>query len=161
MLQPQDLAGVLSTRFESTPFELAEAVLARDRRRALRSLRAMFDRGLRQKDGAAMDPGGVFPFATSWLYSSFASALEGRLLLDGGVPERDLAARAGVRAFQERFLTSVTRNDQAELRRGILLLLECQRALRHTGEEPQVLLERFVDAWFAGNTVLLPGASAW
>jgi DNA polymerase III delta subunit len=161
VLQPQDLQGLLNVRYESTPFELAEAILARDRRRALRSLRAMFERGVRQRDGGAMDQGGVFPFATSWLYGSLANALEGRILRELGVPDAELCARAGVRTFQERFLATVAKNDQRELRRGILLLLECQRALRLTGEEPQALLERFVDAWFRGQSSLLPGMAAW
>lgn len=158
---PEELAGRLSTRFESTQFELAEAVLGGDRRRALRSLRAMFDRGVRKKDGGAMDVGALFPVVSDWLYRSFASALEGRILRDEGVPDRELAARAGVFAFQERYVATVVKNPQPELRRGILQLLECQRALRHSGEEPLVLFEQFVDAWFAGRTALLPGVSAW
>lgn len=160
-LRPEDLRGRLTVSFESTPFELAEAVLGHDRGRASRSVRAMFDRGVRQKDGGTMDAGGVFPFAASWLFSSLATVLEGRQLRDEGVPDRDLAGRSGVRMFQERFVEQVRKNDQARLRRGILLLLDCQRALRTLGEEPDVLMERFLSAWFEGRADLLPETAPW
>lgn len=160
-LGPDQLRGRLTASAESNPFELAEAVLAGDRTRALRSVRALFERGVRGRDGRAMDLGGVFPFATSWLFQSLANVLEGRQLLEEGVSERDLPGRCGVRSFQERFVAQVRRNDAAALRRGILLLLECQRALRTTGEEPDALLERFVLGWFDGRAALLPGAATW
>lgn len=147
-LQPDDLRGKLTTSFESTPFELAEAVLGGDRRRALRSLRAMFDRGVKQRDGKSMDQAGLFPFATSWLFSSIGQILEGRLLLDGGTALRDVAARAGVHMFQERFADQVRRNDRRQLEHGLLALLSCQREKRLTGEDDDVLLERFLSRWF-------------
>ncbi|MBK8098272.1 MAG: hypothetical protein IPK26_14265 [Planctomycetes bacterium] len=154
-LAPDDLRGRLTTSFESNPFELAEAILANDERRATRSVRAMFDRGVRDRKGSTMDPGGVWPFASSWLFSALAQAYEGRQLLDSAVPARDLAGRLGIRVFQERFLEGVTRNTAVRLRLGLLALHECQRALRLAQDEPDVLFERFLAAWFRGRPVVL------
>jgi len=152
-LQPDDLRGRLSVGFESTPFDFAEAVLAGKRRDALASLRAMFARGVRGKDGRAMDSGGLFPFTTNWLHKSLANAYEGRTLLDEGVSPGDLPARAGVRGFADRFVSEVQRNDRDQLRRGLLALQHCQRMLRHQGESPEWLLERFLSHWFDGTPV--------
>jgi hypothetical protein len=149
-LQPADLKGLLSVGFQATPFELAEAVLAGDRRSAFRALRAMFDRGVRSRDGGAMQDGGVFPFATSWLWQSLGQVLEGRLLLDAGTALADVPGRAGVHGFVERYQQQVRGNDAARLERGLLLLLQCQRERRLTGEEDAVLLERFLVRWFEG-----------
>ncbi len=152
-LAPADLRGQLTCSFESTPFELAEAVLAGDRRLAQRSVRAMFERGVRGKDGKAMDTGGLLPFTTSWLYGQLTTAYEGRLLLDAGTSPRDLAAKAGVHQFADRFTAAVQKHDLARLRRGLLALHACQRASRLTGEEPDALLERFLAQWFDGAPI--------
>jgi DNA polymerase III delta subunit len=151
-LQPSDLHGRLTCSFESTPFELAEAVLSNDKQRALRSVRAMFDRGVRGKDGK-QDTGGVFPFATSWLWRSLAKAHEGRQMLDRGVSPRDVAAKLGVFQFAERFVEQVQKNNLVRLRRGLLALHHCARQLRLTGEEPDLLLERFLGQWFDGRPI--------
>ncbi len=152
-LGPRDLQGKLTVSFESTPFELAEAVLDGDKRLALRSVQAMFARGVRDKAGKAMDGGGLLPFATSWLFRSIAAVYEGRLLLAQGVSERDVPARVGVRQFVPRFLGQLRQNDVARLERGLLALHACQRASRTLGEEPQVLLERFLSQWFDGAPI--------
>ncbi len=152
-LKPADLRGKLTTSFESTPFDLADAVLGGDRRAAFRSVRAMFDRGVRQKDGKPMDPGGVMPFATSWLFQQLSRALEGRQLLDAGASERDVVAQTGVRQFVDRFIAQVRKHDAATLRRGLLALHACQRASRLCGEDPDVLLERFLGMWFDGAPI--------
>lgn len=152
-LAPKDLAGKLSVRFESTPFEFAEAVLGGDRRGAQRSLAAMFQRGVKQQDGKAMDAGGVLPFTTSWLYRQIGATYEGRILLDAGVSQRDIPARCGVRQFADRFVAAVRANDQGQLRRGLLALHACVRESRVTGEDGEVLLERFLGQWFDGLPV--------
>jgi hypothetical protein len=152
-LAPAELRGALTCSFESTPFELADAVLRHDRRAALRSVRAMFDRGVRARDGRPMDAGGVFPFATNWLHGQLATTLDARQLLASGVPERDLAGRMGVRQFVDRFVEHVRGNDEARLRRGLLALVAVQRLSRLTGEQPDALLERFLAAWFDGVPV--------
>lgn len=152
-LTPADLRGQLTTSFESTPFELADAVLGGDRRAAYRSVRAMFDRGVRSKDGKAMDPGGLLPFTTSWLFQQLATAFEGRQALDAGCSPRDLPARVGVRQFADRFVEQVQRHDQRRLRRGLLALHSCQRASRSSGEDPDALLERFLSQWFDGAPI--------
>ena len=151
-LQPDDLHGRLTCSFESTPFELAEAVLSNDRQRAMRSVRAMFDRGVRGKDGK-QDTGGVFPFATSWLWRSLAKTYEGRQMLDRGMSPRDIATKLGVFQFAERFHEQVQKNSLAKLRRGLLGLHHCARQLRLTGEEPDLLLEGFLEQWFLGRPV--------
>src|SRR5436190_13710345 len=152
-LAPADLGGRLNTRFESNAFELADAVLDGDKRAAFRSVRAMFDRGARGREGKIVDRAGLFPSTTSWLYQSLARTLEGRQLLDAGTSERDLPAAAGVRQFVDRFVANVKRNDAATLRRGLLALHSCQRASRLTGEEGDVLLERFLAMWFDGAPI--------
>lgn len=144
-----DVRGHLTVSFESTPFEFADAVLAYDRRRAMRSLDAMFARGVRGRDGAGMDAGGIFPFVTSWLWQTFHSVHHGRALCDGGVRSDEVAARAGVRTFADRYRAQVERNPERRLRRGLALLLEAQRQLRSAGEEPQAVLERFLARYFA------------
>jgi DNA polymerase III delta subunit len=150
VLRPEDLRGFLPVGFESTPFELAEALLAHDRVRCERSLDAMYDRGVRGRDGEQRtDAGGVFPFLVSWLHRALAEAQDGRRLLDGGVPLHDVPGRVGVRTFVERFQEQVEKNPQARLRRGLALLGDCERELRLTGEEPQWLLRRFLARYFA------------
>ncbi|MBL8737797.1 MAG: hypothetical protein JNL12_15295 [Planctomycetes bacterium] len=149
-LAPAQLQGKLTTSFASTPFELADAVLGGDRRAAFRSVRAMFDRGVRQKDGRTMDAGGLLPFATSWLFQRLAQVLEGRQMLEGGVSLRDVPERLGVRFQGEQLAAQVQRWTKARLSRGLLALHACQRSSRTTGEDPDVLLERFLCQWFDG-----------
>jgi DNA polymerase III delta subunit len=148
-LSPDDLRGKLTCSFESTPFELAEALLAHDRKRCLRSLQAMFARGVKGREGAPMDRGGVFPFATSWLHNSLMGVHRGRVLVDSGTPLRDVASAAKVHAFADRYVKQVADNPEPRLRRGIELLLAAQRELRTSGEDPELLLERFVARYFA------------
>jgi DNA polymerase III delta subunit len=152
-LAPNELRGKLTCSFESTPFELAEAVLGGDRKAAFRSVRAMFERGVRGKDGKAMDTGGLLPFTTSWLFQQLASAWQGRQALDQGTPVRELAALVGVRQFADRFVDHVQKHDLARLTRGLQALHACQRASRLTGEEPDALLERFLAQWFDGAPI--------
>jgi DNA polymerase III delta subunit len=150
-LTPDDLRGKLTCSFESTPFELAEAILANDRRRSLLALTAMGRRGTRSRDGGSVDAAGLFPFITSWLYQSLMQVREGRLLLDQGCPPEEIPKRAGVRVFVERFLAQVEQNPAARLARGLKLLMACQRELRTTGEDPILLLERFLSRYFAAT----------
>ncbi len=147
-LGPDDLRGKLTCSFESTPFELAEAVLSGDRRRALRSLHAMFARGVKQRDGKRMDQGGLFPFATSWLFQATGQVYEGRLLLDQGVPLRDIPAGVGVHGFTDRYQEQVRTNPLPRLEHGLLAVLHCQREKRLCGEDDLVLLERLLARWF-------------
>jgi DNA polymerase III delta subunit len=139
-----ELEGRLSCSFESTPFEFAQALLQHDHRRCLRSLHAMFARGVRGRDGDAIDEGGVFPFLVNWTAQALAQVHEGRWLLDRGVAARDLPARLGVHVFQERLLDQVRRNSEPWLRHAYLRFLQAQRDLRLTGEEPRWILERAV-----------------
>lgn len=150
-LDPEALRAHLHTSFESTPFEFAEAVLARDRRRAQRSLRAMFARGVRSRDGSTMDSGGVFPFVTSWMHQALSTLYEGRRLLETGTPERDVPGRLGVRTFVDRFQAQLRQNDSNWARRALGALHHAQRELRRTGEDPELLLERFVAAALVGS----------
>lgn len=148
-LGPQDIAGELPCSFESTQFEFVNALLDRDRRRAERSLEALYQRGVRGRDGGSSDRGAVFPMVVSWLYRSMAGVYEGRFLVDRGVSVRDVAGRLGVRTFVTRFQGQVSGNSAAQLRRGLDLLHRAQRDLRLTGEDPQWILRRFVDRYFA------------
>ena len=152
-LSPADLRGKLTCSFESDPFEFAAAVLGGDRRTAMRSVHAMFDRGVRNKDGKRTDAGGVLPFTTSWLYQAIANVYEGRILLDGGVSPRDLPGRLGVRQFTDRFVEHVQKNDVRRLQRGLLAVHHCQRMSRLSAEEPAVLLERLLAQWFDGGPI--------
>jgi DNA polymerase III delta subunit len=152
-LAPTELRGKLTYSFESTPFEFAEAVLGGDRKAAFRSVRAMFERGVRSKDGKAMDTGGLLPFTTSWLYQQLASVWQGRHALDQGASIRDVPALVGVRQFAERYLDHVQKHDLSRLSRGLQALHACQRASRLTGEEPDALLERFLAQWFDGAPI--------
>jgi DNA polymerase III delta subunit len=149
-LGPDAIKGLLSCGFESTPFELAEALLDGDRRRALRSLEAMFERGVRGRDGESIERGGVFPFIVSWLYQALANAYEGRFLLDRGVPLEDVPGRVGVRAFVPRFQAQVARNSELRLRRWLRRLHQAQRDLRLTGEDPLWILRRLIDDCLQG-----------
>lgn len=145
---PDALRGKLTISFESTPFQFADAVLANDRRAAMRSLDAMFERGVKGRDGAAVDAGGVFPFTTSWLWTSLSNAHAGRALFESGVRLDEVPARVGVRTFVDRYRSQVEQNDEARLRRGLLLLLDAQRELRSSGEDPRAILERFLARHF-------------
>ena len=145
-------ASGLDARFESTPFEFVEALLSDDRVRTLRSLDAMIARGVKSRDGGQVDADGVFPFLTSWLYTSLVQAHHARCLVDSGEARIDEVARVvGVRGFADRFRDTVARHPQARLRRGLMLLRSAQRRLRSTGEEPRRLLEELVAQWFAGR----------
>lgn len=150
-LTPEDLRGKLTCSFESTPFELAEAILANDRRRALLALTAMDRRGTRSRDGGTMDAAGLFPFITSWLYQSLMQVREGRLLLDQGCSPGEIPRQLGVRLFVDRYLSQVEQNPARRLTRGLRLLMQCQRELRTTGEDPILLLDRFLSRYFAAS----------
>ncbi len=152
-LKPEDLRGKLTVSFESTPFEFTEALLGGDRRAAQRSLTAMFARGVRQQDGKTMDAGGVLPFTASWLFRQIGVVYEGRALFEEGVSTRDLPSRCNVRQFVDRFLHNVRQNDLPQLQRGITALHACQRKSRATGEDAEVLLERFLAQWFDGAPI--------
>lgn len=152
-LRPSDLAGLLTVQFESTPFELAEAILAGDQQRAFRSLRAIFARGIKGRDGKPMEQGGLFPFATSWLFQTLGQVLEGRCLLDDGMRLEDVAAQLGGRFFADRFGKQVQHNDRDRLERGLRLLLLAQRQKRLSGEDDEVLLERFLVGWFSDGPI--------
>ena len=143
-LTADEVRGSLTCSFESNPFEFVEAVLNHDRKGATRALVAMYSRGTQGRDGARIDQGGLFPFITSWLYQCLAQLHEGRLLLDGGIPARDVPSRLGVRTFTDRFLSQLRANTESQLRRGLLFLLQCQRELRSSGEDPESLLLRFL-----------------
>jgi DNA polymerase III delta subunit len=147
-LAAEQLRGRLTCAFESTPFELAEAVLDHDRARCMRSLDAMFARGVRGRDGTTVERGGVFPFVASWLHQAVANAHRGRVLLDGGVPQDQIAGQLGVRVFAERFVRQVVSNPEPRLRAALALLLQTQRALRTTGEDPRRLLEGMLARYF-------------
>ena len=82
-----------------------------------------------------------------------ATTYEGRVLLDSGVSPRDLPSRVGVRQFADRFVEQVRRLDVQKLQRGLLALHACQRSSRTMGEDPEVLLERFLAQWFDGAPV--------
>lgn len=142
------LRGRLISSFGSTPFELAEAVLAGDRRRATRSVEAMFQRGAPGRDGATIDRAGVLPFAMSWLHRSLAQVYEARVLLDEGVALEDVPGRLGVRTFVERFLAQVRANPRERLERGLLWLVDLQRRQRTTGEDPAWAVHTFLALWF-------------
>ena len=152
-------AGGLDARFESTPFEFVEALLADDRVRAMRSLQAMFARGVRSKDGQQVDAGGVFPFLTSWLSTSLVQVHAGRALVEAGAARPDdVARKVGVRGFADRYRDQVAMHPEVRLRRGLFALREAQRRLRSSGEDPQRLLEAFVAQWFAGRSPRARGA---
>ncbi len=144
----EDLRGHLTCSFESTPFEFAEAVLDYDRKRASRSLHAMYARGVTSRDGSRVDTGGVFPFVTSWLQQTMHSVHRGRCLMDRGMALKDVARQLGVRVFVDRFASQVRSNTEFRLRKGLDLLMECQRDLRRTGEDAELLLERFLAGYF-------------
>jgi DNA polymerase III delta subunit len=152
-LAPKDLVGKLTVSFASTPFEFAEAVLSGKRQAAQRSLTAMFARGVKQQDGKTMDSGGLLPFTSSWLFREIGKVYEGRLLLDRGTSMRDLAKKAGVFQFADRFLEQVKCNTIDKLNRGVTALHACQRKSRMVGEDAEVLLERFLAQWFDGAPI--------
>ena len=149
-ITPDDLCGALTCGFESTQFKFADAMLSKDRRQAMRSLEAMFRRGVKGRDGKPrIDGAATFNIVLSWFYTSLAQAYEGRLLLDQGVALRDIPGRLGVRVFVDRLQDHVTRNSLEHLRRAILLLVECQREMRSPKVDPEWLLQRFVMRYFA------------
>jgi DNA polymerase III delta subunit len=150
-LGPDDLRGHLAVAFESTPFELAEALLDHDRARCLRSLEAMFGRGVRGRDGTVMERPAVFPFTMSWLFQAVAKVHRGRRLFDAGVPAEAVAAKVGVHVFADRFARQVARNPAARLRRGVALLLDTHRRLRASYEDQQRLLEQMVARYFGAG----------
>lgn len=147
-LTPDDLRGKLTSSFASTPFEFADGLLDYDRARATRSLTAMYERGAQGRDGVRVDQGGLFPFITSWLYTSLAQLHIGRQLVDEGVSARDVPGRLGVRTFTDRLVAQLQTNPTARVSRGLRLLHACQRELRTTGEDPHYLLLRFLSRYF-------------
>ena len=147
-LSPDDLREHLTVAFESTPFEFADAVLAHDRARAHRSLAAMFARGVRGRDGQVSDAGAVFPFVASWLWQSLSNVHAARLLLDAGERPDAIPGHVGVRTFVDRFRAQFEANPAPRLRRGLALLRRAQRELRLSGEDAELILERFLAGYF-------------
>lgn len=147
-LRPADLRGHLTVSFESTPFEFVEAMLDRDRPRTLRSLHAMFARGVRDKAGKAMDSAGLLPFTTSWLFRALTKLYGACQAVAQGAAARDAASNAGVQRFQEQFLAQIKKNSVEQIERGLLALQHCQRLARSSGEDGLLLLDRLVAQWF-------------
>ncbi len=137
------LRGALTVSFGSTQFELVDAILDRDARLALRSLRAMFREGLRDKDGKLIERSAIFPMASAWLRQSLGKLLEARAALDAGAPRGSVVAQFGG-YFRERFERQLGRRSTHELIDILGALRRAERRLRATGEESEVLLERLV-----------------
>ncbi|GAB4160478.1 MAG: hypothetical protein Fur0037_27370 [Planctomycetota bacterium] len=160
-LRPSDLAGRLTSLFESNQFEFAEAVLDGDELGARRSLQALVERGLRLRDGTTADGAALFPLAASWLYQELATLHEARSALDSGTPAAELPAMFGRQRFPGPFLARVQRIDCRRSARGILALVHLQRQLRSGAEDPAVLLERFLWFWFTEAVVPEEAEMAW
>ena len=69
---------------------------------------------------------------------------------------RDINMEGDIRGSSDRYLRQVTSNPEPRLRRGLRLLLECQRQLRNSGEDPQ--LDGFDTGSRAGWLVAEPAA---
>jgi DNA polymerase III delta subunit len=142
-LTGEDLRSVLTVSFGSSQFELCDAILAKDSRAALRSLRALYREGLRDKDGKKLEAGAIFPMVTSWLASSLEKLSNAREELAAGAPVPEVVRRYGG-PFQQRFERQLRGLDIDSLRRMRAALLRAEERLRGSGEEPEVLLERLI-----------------
>ncbi|MFQ5503302.1 MAG: DNA polymerase III subunit delta [Planctomycetota bacterium] len=138
---PELLRPLLTISFDSTQFELVDALLAGDRKLAWRALVALSREGLRDRDGKPMDPGAVFPMVSSWLLANVAKLIEARAEVDNGGSIQEAAARHGG-YFRERFEEQLARHDRESLGRVHQAVLRAERRLRLSGEDPAVLLER-------------------
>jgi DNA polymerase III delta subunit len=141
---PELLRERVQVGFTSNQFLLAEAVLAGDLPAALRSLDALEREGLEDFSGRALEASALFPMVSSWLHRSLLSAAKARRLIDDGVDPISAATRAGVHAYQDRFLASVRARKRSWFERGLVALADCERKLREAGEDPVPLLERMV-----------------
>jgi DNA polymerase III delta subunit len=144
VITPELLHERVEVGFSSTQFLLAEAVLARDLNSALRSLDALEREGLEDAAGRSLESSALFPLVSSWLHRSLLAAAKTRRLIDQGEDPATAATRAGVVAYQDRFLAAVRKQKRTWFERGLVALARCERRLRESGEEPVPLLERMV-----------------
>ena len=71
-----------------------------------------------------------------------------RLLLDAGERPDAIPGHVGVRTFVDRFRAQFEANPAPRLRRGLALLRRAQRELRLSGEDAELILERFLAGYF-------------
>ena len=74
-------------------------------------------------------------------------------MVDGVASRRDVAAKLGGCHVAERFADRVQRLAERQLRRGFLALHACQRQSGLTGEDADVLLERFLQQCSEGAAI--------
>lgn len=137
------LRGALTISFGSSQFELVDAILAGDPVEALRSLRAMYREGLRDRDGKRIEQTAVFPIVTSWMRTSIGKLLEARAALNAGASPASVVEQHGG-WFKDRFARQLDRLSTTALVDLLGALHRAERRLRTSSETPEVLLERLL-----------------
>jgi DNA polymerase III delta subunit len=143
-LTPETLLERVHLGANSDQFRLAEQLLGGDLRGAVRTLEAFQREGLTAAAGRTADSGALFPIVGAWLRRTFRSALAARRSIDAGMEPAQAATQAGVMLFQDRFLSGLRRWSRRALETALIELSDAEQRSRNTGEEPVVLLERFV-----------------
>ncbi len=140
---PKEMRSILTTAFESTQFELVEALLEKDLVRSLRSLRALETQGLRDRDGKRLDAGAVFPMVTAWLSSTLEKGFIAMRQREEGRSFEEVVQEHGG-YFKERFASWFRRHDRKSLERMQAALVRAETRLRSMGEDPIILLEQML-----------------
>ncbi len=140
---PEDLRVSLQVSFGASQFDLVDAVLEGDLPAALRANRALYQEGLRDREGKRIEPSAVFPLVSSWMHTCLAKLRAARDEVDSGSSISEAAARHGG-FFRDRFAGQLRRHDRASLARLGEALLRAEVRLRTMGEDPELLLERWI-----------------
>ena len=140
---PQEMRSILSAAFESTQFELVEALLEKDLIRSLRSLRALETQGLRDRDGKRLEAGAVFPMVMAWLSSTLEKGFVALRQREEGRSFEEVVQEHGG-FFKERFASWFRKHDRQSLERIQAALVRAETRLRSMGEDPIILLEQML-----------------
>jgi len=132
---------------DSDSFSLVDAVMRRDRRRALEILTCLFEAGMVMKSKRILKVGDMIPLLTSVFLGKLRQTARARRLLSSGLGRESLESELGVKSFLiAQVVETAGRFSDEELRFGIHRLLEADRDLKFRKTNPkEVLVDLILD----------------
>lgn len=131
---------------EFKAFDLSDAIVARDRKRALAMLDTMLRDGMVGSDSSRLVfPGAIAGMVIGALRSRFAMLLRARTRLEAGVPQKDVWTELKVAPFlRDTFAAQVRVRETDELRDCLRNLLRFDLEMKGGSPFPEATLTRMV-----------------
>ena len=137
---------------DSDSFSLVDAVMRRDRLRALEILTCLFEAGMVMKNKRILKVGDMIPLLNSVFLGRLRQAARARRLLSSGLGRESLESELGIKPFLvAQVVETAGRFSDEELRFGIHRLLEADRDLKFRRQDPkEVLVDLILDVTRGG-----------